>query len=645
MDQHHSQPLHGVLHRQIYALILLAAAAAPLAAAQWEPQGPEGGNIFALGADPAHPEVVYAGGSTVWRSADGGTSWTFRGRGLPGANTFAMSGGVVYAGLPSVAGAGVWRSGDDGLTWTPTAALPAAPSWAAGANVLVADPRQTGRLWAGGPWSIWLTVDGGAHWTERSRGIPPKGYFGVSALALDPADGQLWAATRFGVFTATGDAKLWTKASDGLKGGHVGALAVDPTTPKVVLATNFAGIWRRQGNGRWTRQLAGRATELAFRGGRAFAAVSDDTGLATRIVYSDDHGLTWLSAPSSPDRPVVSLAGSAAGVFAGTFTRDGRGGVYRSLDGGATWQLARSGLTNLLTEVVASGPPGDGALYAASGGLYSIDAELQRSRDGGATWTPLTRPNDDPLAALVVEPSHADTLYATAAFSTGVFRSEDGGATWAATPTPWRARRLRLDPRRSRALWALASDGLHHSDDGAVSWQSSIVSTEREHFFQDLAVDPRDPATLWVGGSAGRSTAPRIWRSSDGGRTWVRRDAGIAGTIVASVAVDPTTTSTLFAATDAGLFRSTDSGASWSPLPGAGSPVTQVLATATSPTNVWAIAGAAREVRRSRDGGATWEAASAGLDGTPVMTLAVDPADPLKLWAGTGTRSVMVWRE
>ena len=614
------------------ALLLLVTATAPLAAAQWTPVGPEGGTIAALVADPDHPEVVYAGGSTVFRSNDGGTTWAWAGRGLSGASTLAISGGVVYAGSK-----GVWRSADGGASWQPTSPLPT-PSWAAEVNVLLVDPRQPGRLWAGGPWSLWLTVDGGAHWTERKRGISTISYLAVSALALDPTDGQLWVATRLGVFTASGDGKLWTKASEGLQGGRCGALAVDPTAPDVVLAGTGAGIWRREGSGPWTRQLIGSAGALTFRGGRAFGATSRG------IVYSDDHGKTWVTSQQQPNQFVFELAASSAAVFAGTFTFDGPGGVFRSLDGGITWHAARAGLTNLEVTAVLTISDGAGTVLAGGG------THLSRTRDGGHSWQILPHPDvipgQNPITSLLVEPLDLDTVYAASQFVPGFFHSEDGGASWTPTATPFGGvEALRTDLRRSRALWATGGEGLHHTVNGGASWQAVPLPKEKFLFIRDLAVDPHTPVDLWLAGSESRRLVTRLYRSADGGQTWVRRDSGLGGTSVESIALDPASPNTLYAATDTGLYRSTDAGATWVRLQGVGGPVSRILVVPTSPATLWAVVGTRREVRRSRDGGATWEWARRGLDGAPVLALAVDPADPDRVYAGTATRSVLAWSD
>ena len=622
-------------------LTLVVAVAAPSPAAQWRGLGPEGGTIHSLTADPTHPGVLYAGGSTVFRSVDGGATWRHAGRGLPPATPFdfappytlAVSGGVVYAGSTEI-----WRSVDGGASWQRTAQPSGVPSWARSISALVADPRQPGRVWAAGSWSIWLTDDGGAHWTEKKSGISTLTYLSVGALALDPQDGRLWAATRFGVFTATGDAQRWTKASEGLKGGAVAALAADPTSD-VVLAGNFGGLWRREGNGPWVRRLPQVAYEIVFRGSRAYAAVRDEVGFVSQVLHSEDQGRTWTASTQQPDRFVLALAGSSAGVHAGTRTSDGAGGIYRSLDDGVTWQPSRSGLTNLYTEVVATVPDDGGLLFAAG------DSQLSRSRDEGETWEVLHRPNSEPIAALVVEPGDPDVLYVAARFSASVFRSEDGGDSWVPTASLPHVTVLRTDRRGPRSLWALSGEALHHTTNGGGSWQRVTLPTGRYLFFRDLQVDPGAPATLWLAGSDSRAGAPRLFRSTDGGQTWTRRDTGLLGTSVASVALDAKTPGAVYAGTDAGLFRSTDAGQTWTRLPGAGGGITEVLAAPTTPTTIWVVTGPRREVRRSRDGGATWEWVRRGLDLAPVLGLAADTLDPERVYAGTGTRSVLGWEE
>jgi photosystem II stability/assembly factor-like uncharacterized protein len=334
-------------------------------------------------------------------------------------------------------------------------------------------------------------------------------------------------------------------------------------------------------------------------------------------------------------------------VFAGTLTRNGAGGVFRSLDGGVTWQPSRAGLANLPLSVVVTVPDATGTILAGG------DTELDRSVDRGQSWQvlahPDTGPNSNAFSALLVEPLDPDTIYAGLQFGFGdtrVFRSENGGASW--TPTARllsRVEALRADPRRARALWAAGGDGLEHSDDGGAHWDAAPLPKETFLDVRDLAIDGRTPLVLWLAGSGSRHQAARLYRSADGGQTWVRRDTGIAGTSVASIALDPSSPDVVYAAMDTGLYRSGNAGATWAKVQGIGAPVSRVLVAPTSPSTLWAIAGPKREPRRSRDGGATWERPLRGLDGAPVLDLAFDPLDPGRVYAATATRSMLVWSD
>jgi photosystem II stability/assembly factor-like uncharacterized protein len=131
-----------------------------------------------------------------------------------------------------------------------------------------------------------------------------------------------------------------------------------------------------------------------------------------------------------------------------------------------------------------------------------------------------------------------------------------------------------------------------------------------------LALDPRDPETVYVG-------ALGLFKSGAGGATW--RGAGLTGSIVHAIALDPEKPATLYAGTNVGLFKSTNAGASWQTLAG---PLTdvEVEALAIDPQRPQTVyAGTDRGVFWTGDGGQTWRR----FRRLPVRgfgALAVDPA-------------------
>jgi hypothetical protein len=155
-----------------------------------------------------------------------------------------------------------------------------------------------------------------------------------------------------------------------------------------------------------------------------------------------------------------------------------------------------------------------------------------------------------------------------------------------------------------------------------------------------LAVDPKAPTTLYAGTGGGQ-----IFKSNDAGGSWSLANSGLTNTIVNAFAIDPATSSTLYAAAGyaatGGVFKSTDGGGSWSlansGLPGDwGGYWPYVWALAIDPATPSTLyAGTASSgVFKSNDAGGNWSAANTGLPGG-VLALAIDAATPSTLYAGT----------
>ena len=125
-----------------------------------------------------------------------------------------------------------------------------------------------------------------------------------------------------------------------------------------------------------------------------------------------------------------------------------------------------------------------------------------------------------------------------------------------------------------------------------------------------------------------------MFKSTDGGASWVFSSRGISSLFVTSVAVDPQTPTTLWVVANLAVFKSTDRGQTWLPVrlnPVAGGAVaTQVLVDPLHPSNVYVLFSSGL-LQRSHDGGQTWEAA--GNPGNLAWKLVIDPRTPATLYA------------
>ena len=147
-----------------------------------------------------------------------------------------------------------------------------------------------------------------------------------------------------------------------------------------------------------------------------------------------------------------------------------------------------------------------------------------------------------------------------------------------------------------------------------------------------VTIDPSAPATLYA------AAGPRLFKTMDGGRTWLHADAGLAPTeVMGPVTVDPVSSATLYVVTgDGGPWRSTDGGASWQRLGGAPADVFLAGLVVDPAAHRTLYAAAGNQVWRSVDGGMTWASTGAGLPaGMEILCLAIDPHRPALLYAGT----------
>ena len=221
------------------------------------------------------------------------------------------------------------------------------------------------------------------------------------------------------------------------------------------------------------------------------------------------------------------------------------------------------------------------------GGTTGLRARLLRSTDGGLGWSLLYRPD-----VVVARPGETFDAF-TASTSAGILnivshtidtpnsgklylhRSTDDGVTWKITPivTPAgatldRASSLITPPGAPDTLLVAGNGGLLRSDDGGRTWEAASAPLSRSAPFQpdvhalillrSMAANPL-PDTLLA------TILGRVYRSSDGGRTWTDSSDGLSAAFIDALAHDPDNPGRIYAATfGAGVYQSMDAGHSWS---------------------------------------------------------------------------------
>lgn len=288
----------------------------------------------------------------------------------------------------------------------------------------------------------------------------------------------------------------------------------------------------------------------------------------------------------------------------------------------------------------ALGPEGGNtvALAVASDGVvWAVTSRgdgLFRSRDGGASWQ-RTGENLEHfrVLAVAVDPVRPEIVYAGTAFG-GIFRSTDGGSTWApsnqglASYSETRVKLLQVDSRTPRRVFAATDTGLYLSRDRGASWKRLLP-----YYVNTFAISPSDPRFVYVVASG------RGFRSTDGGFTWTPIPMELGDSFfVSALVVHPTSPEIVWAGTiprhgsRLGLFHSRDGGATWSPI-WVRRKIRSLLVDPGMPDTLWA--GTDGGVVRVFDQGARWRFFPVS-SGEGVISLAIDRADSRILYAGTG---------
>ena len=293
---------------------------------------------------------------------------------------------------------------------------------------------------------------------------------------------------------------------------------------------------------------------------------------------------------------VGAVAGVAGQPFVYYFGGTG-GGVFKTVNGGHTWQPVTDGQINFGSiGSIAVAPSDPNVVYVGTGestirGNASRGDGVYKSTDAGKTWTHVGLEETQQIGQICIDPKNPDLVYVAAMGhmagpnpDRGVFRSKDGGKTWQKVlfkSDNAGAVDLAMDPGNPRVLYA-------------AIWQ--VV---------------RKPWTFESGGPDGG-----IWKSTDGGDTWKELThnpglpKGVLGRIGVTVSpANPDRVWALIEAQEGGVFRSDDAGATWTKLNGDNSIkqrawyYSQIFADPKSENTVYAVN---TSFFRSTDGGKTF---------------------------------------
>jgi hypothetical protein len=622
----------------------------------WRRTGPLGGNITVLAEDVSHPGTAYAGTDlgnlgAFWKTTNFGQTWMpfITNSPLDISESFDIAvpasgnGSVIYICTDAFA-----VSEDGGATWKQVAT----PAKVRGMAV---NPQDRSVIYLSAPGSgVLKSQDGGTTWTLLS-GSPIITAGSATAvlhnpIQVDPAQSStVYYGTDHGMFVSHDNGSTWAPTTTGFASGDTAI-----------------------------RDVAGDPANT----GTTFALAGDPNSTVVSLYETSDHGASWVSLATGLDgeRVVPDTANTSIIYLSGLQTH----AVYKSTDGGHTFAPSDSGMPSGGSGggILLGGPTGTLLLFAAQpNNLLSTVGGLGifRSADGAQSWS-FSSAGLSAWQGLAVafDPQQPATVYL--ATSQAVFKSTDSGLSWTAIKAAG-SLAIAVDPFQSSHLLAeLGNQGLFESHDGGTTWAAVTnlppIPNGGDAIITGITFNPKVQGTIFISTQGTGNVG--VLRSTDGGATYTIANNGLTSTHAASIVVaNPQTPSMLFVGTLNGLFKSTDNGdswtlsnpagisvisfdanvtpptiyinnakstdlgATWTPLPGAGT----ILTDPSAPNSIFSIG--TNGPQWSPDGGTTFFPLTSGLGQSNIFFgfagqgIALAPSKPQVLFSGSLTNSLL----
>lgn len=497
-----------------------------------------------LSLDPTNPRVLYAaiweGYRSFWQISSGGPN------------------------------SGLWRSTDGGETWTNLSDKPGMPQGIKGKIGVAASPAQAGRVWAlvehkteGG---LYRSDDGGDTWqriSDNQHLISRAWYY--MHLTADPQDPQTVYVNNLKLWHSTDGGKTFSEIDTPHGDNH--DLWIDPLNPQRMIQGNDGGAnVSLNGGATWstiynqpTAQFYHIATDTRTPY-HVYATQQDNSSLAVPsrtmragilwgdcyIAGSGESGYIAVR-PDDPDIVYVGAIGSAPGGGNCLQRYDHRTKQIRLI---TTWPETMGGYGAsedryrfAWTYPIVLSPHDPNVLYVGGNRVF-------RTTNEGQTWEPispdLTRADPETL-----QPSGGP-----------INRDSIGAETYATVYA------FAESPHERGVLWAGSDDGLLHlSRDNGQTWQNITPPDLGEwSLISCIELSPHDANTAYIAATRYKEDdyQPYLYKTTDGGQSWQRINSGIAEhDFTRVIRTDPARQGLLYAGTETGLYISFDDGALW----------------------------------------------------------------------------------
>ena len=415
--------------------------------------------------------------------------------------------------------------------------------------------------------------------TVGAVGVPQQ----PNVFYIGVNNGGVWKTTDYG--------RTWVPIFDDQPTGSVGDVVVAPSNPNVIYVASGEGIQR------------------------------PDLSIGDGIYKSTDAGKTWLNTGIRDGQQIGGLAIDShnenrvfAAVLGHPYGPNTERGVFRTLDGGKNWERIFYIDENTGAAQVVLDPRNSNIVYAdlwaarqgpwENGAWQGPGSGLYKSVDGGSTWKKLTKglPTFEQGLGRIgfcIAPSDPSRMYATVDSPQlgGIYRSDDAGESWYRTTSDAR-------------IWSRGSD------------------------FAEVKVDPKNPDIVY-------SANVVMWKSSDGGKTWLGMKGAPGGDDYHRIWINPNNPDIILTGVDQGATITVNGGETWSSW--YNQPTAQFYHVSTDNSFPYNVLGGQQESgsvgvsSRSNDGQITFrEWHPVGVE--EYGYVAADPLDPNIIYGGKITR-------
>ncbi len=655
----------------------------------------------AIAVDPSNYHIIYIADATMprlYRSTDDGATWTTyldAGPDYTRLVALALSSTdphVLYASATREDGTGtilrVTAQGDgDPIAVDVTGDLPTGAQQGAPSSMAV-HPRDPRRLYVtlqgGGAWKT-LDANPDATWRQVKQGLPETSFY---QIAIDPqrpetlyltgghSGGQAQPMTDpdeiYGIWRSDDDGNTWRKIGGdtlGRASGPIENITFHPDNERVLYAAGQGGIYLSPDRGETWTSINGRLPPFSMHAVAAdeqtLYAGSGGAGAFSGPIHPLIHTADWTRS-SHLNVPIahiqIALHPKDPQIFYATAYP---GGVFKTVDGGATWGTFNAGLPSFAVPdptqqgyyALAIAPSDPKVLYL---GLHGHG--VYRSDNGTALngltphvgWHPVWGADQNLQAtnvtALWVHPQDPDTVLAGT--DRGLWRTEDGGNHWHRFDTG-------LPPDVDvRALAMDVTGRIYAGTAGYEVYAREGLATDTQAGWQQLPAlgpppaptllpHPTDPDVFYAGNAhAG------LYKTRDGGASWHAQDAGLGNAGVLALTLHPQAPEILYAGTTHGIAQSVDAGATWHPWDIGWPEGHAVLSIAIDPADPKILYACSQYsgnpaqgglVMKSTDGGANWTTITTGLESEQTFhQVLVDHLTPNLVYLVTGQDGVFL---